>query len=408
MLLRVRQLTWKQWAFKVLPVAAASGFEVGTSTLGLQNMPVGAHTMIRSTVPIFVLLFSVGMGLQEFRWGLLAVVLLVSGGVTLLVSGQTSDGHHDNFPIDGLLLTLLSGVLAGLKWTLAQVLLQGRGLYGKGPLTAGEHIDPFTLLHYMSLSSALSLIPFVLALEWGALREMAETFTGERMTKTALLVVAASLLALVLVLTEFSFIKRVSSLSLCIIGVVKELLLVSFSVGVLGEHLGGRTGLGFFVTAVGVSLYKLIPKGPRKARYEAAADNEPLEGEGEGQRGEGGAATRPTSPSPTRKARTGERGHGGATRQGEGRLHCGGEEGGFFREGPGEASSSSSSSSSSSARSSIFSAGRHDKEGPRRTDDARARASGRLRPAAARGRQRLKGKKEGSRNLLLLLLPIIR
>lgn len=81
-----------------------------------------------------------------------------------------------------------------------------------------------------------------------------------------------------------------------------------------------------------VSFFDDLP-----ARYEAAADNEPLEGEGEGQRGEGGAATRPTSPSPTRKARTGERGHGGATRQGEGRLHCGGEEGGFFREAPGEA-----------------------------------------------------------------------
>lgn len=38
--------------------------QVGTSTLGLQVMNVGIHTMVRSTVPIFVLLFSVGLGLQ--------------------------------------------------------------------------------------------------------------------------------------------------------------------------------------------------------------------------------------------------------------------------------------------------------------------------------------------------------
>ncbi|CAN0507784.1 unnamed protein product, partial [Scytosiphon promiscuus] len=31
-------------------------------------MNVGVHTMVRSTVPIFVLLFSVGMGLQVRGW----------------------------------------------------------------------------------------------------------------------------------------------------------------------------------------------------------------------------------------------------------------------------------------------------------------------------------------------------
>lgn len=48
------------------------------------------------------------------------MVLLVSGGVSLLFSGQ----KHDNevtFPMYGFLLTLLSGMLAGLKWTLSQV-----------------------------------------------------------------------------------------------------------------------------------------------------------------------------------------------------------------------------------------------------------------------------------------------
>lgn len=37
-----------------------------------------------------------------------------------------------------------------------------------------------------------------------------------------------------------------------------------FSVGLLGEHLSGRTGVGFAVTMVGVTLYKLVPKGPPK------------------------------------------------------------------------------------------------------------------------------------------------
>lgn len=62
--------------------------------------------------------------LQDFRLGLLAVVLLVSGGVSLMFSGQETDQQAD-LPIDGFLLTLLSGMLAGLKWTLSQVYAGG-------------------------------------------------------------------------------------------------------------------------------------------------------------------------------------------------------------------------------------------------------------------------------------------
>lgn len=39
--------------------------------------------------------------------------------------------------------------------------------------------------------------------------------------QTAVMIAGASMLALILVLTEFTFIRKVSSLSLCIIGVVK-------------------------------------------------------------------------------------------------------------------------------------------------------------------------------------------
>ena len=41
-----------------------------------------------------------------------------------------------------------------------------------------------------------------------------------------------------------------------------------WSVGVRGEHLSNRTGLGFLVTMVGVTLYKLVPKGPPKGERE--------------------------------------------------------------------------------------------------------------------------------------------
>lgn len=51
--------------------------------------------------------------------GLFVVVVMVSAGVSLLSVGE----HHDleHFPVVGFGLTLLSDVLAGLKWTMSQV-----------------------------------------------------------------------------------------------------------------------------------------------------------------------------------------------------------------------------------------------------------------------------------------------
>lgn len=66
--------------------------------------------------------------MQEFRCGLLAVVLLVSGGVSLMFSGNQGSADQPDLPMEGFLLTLLSGMLAGLKWTLSQVRCCRRGV----------------------------------------------------------------------------------------------------------------------------------------------------------------------------------------------------------------------------------------------------------------------------------------
>lgn len=53
------------------------------------------------------------------RLALILVVIMVSCGVAFLSSGEHED--LDPFPFESFLLTLFSGVLAGLKWTLSQV-----------------------------------------------------------------------------------------------------------------------------------------------------------------------------------------------------------------------------------------------------------------------------------------------
>ena len=62
-------------------------------------------------------------------WGLAAVVSIISLGLFLLVTGETE------FNLVGFLMVMIAAALAGLRWTITQVLLQGDKNHGMNMLT---------------------------------------------------------------------------------------------------------------------------------------------------------------------------------------------------------------------------------------------------------------------------------
>lgn len=78
-------------------------------------------------------------------WHLAGVVAIISCGLVLLVYGETA------FDLTGFVLVMSASMLSGLRWTITQVLLQGKpGASGHGAsggpieillhLTPGEHV----------------------------------------------------------------------------------------------------------------------------------------------------------------------------------------------------------------------------------------------------------------------------
>lgn len=61
-------------------------------------------------------------------WDLAGVVCVISIGLMLLVAGEV------DFHLVGFLLVMTASALAGLRWTITQVLLQGSNATGHGEL----------------------------------------------------------------------------------------------------------------------------------------------------------------------------------------------------------------------------------------------------------------------------------
>ena len=78
------------------------------------------YVMCKSTTPIFLLIFAIAWGIEKPSWGLAGVVTVITGGLLLLVAGETQ------FDLVGFILVMTAAMLAGLRWTITQVLLQGK------------------------------------------------------------------------------------------------------------------------------------------------------------------------------------------------------------------------------------------------------------------------------------------
>lgn len=78
--------------------------------------------MTKSTCIIFILAFSLSFGLEKRRPSLIAVVTLIAIGLFLFTYQSTQ------FNLEGFLLVLSASALAGLRWTLAQLVMQRKEL----------------------------------------------------------------------------------------------------------------------------------------------------------------------------------------------------------------------------------------------------------------------------------------
>ena len=148
------KMTWKEWSVQALPNGVATvgpcrcrlasqfvalslvrplvfplvfplfyrqGLDIGLSNTSLAFVSLSFYTMLKSTTPLFLLLFAILMGLERMSWRLAGVIAVISLGLFLLVEGE----DESEFSLAGFFMVLSASALAGLRWAITQVLLQG-------------------------------------------------------------------------------------------------------------------------------------------------------------------------------------------------------------------------------------------------------------------------------------------
>ncbi|KFM57013.1 Solute carrier family 35 member C2, partial [Stegodyphus mimosarum] len=96
--------------------------------------------MTKSTCIIFILGFSLLFGLEKKRYSLIVVVVLIAAGLFMFTYQSTQ------FNLEGFLLVLSASFLAGLRWTLAQMVVQRKELGLGNPVDMIYHVQPWMVI----------------------------------------------------------------------------------------------------------------------------------------------------------------------------------------------------------------------------------------------------------------------
>ncbi|KAF9426320.1 Triose-phosphate Transporter [Podila epigama] len=236
------RVTFHSYVTQVVPCAIAAALEIGMANASLMYITLSFYTMIKSSTPIWVLVFAFFFRLEKPRLSLILIIGVIVVGVVLTVAGETQ------FDMTGFILVLLASVMSGLRWSMTQMLLQKDALGMDNPVATLYYISPIMFV----LMSILSLIvedPFV---EFG---QSAFFSTLQDGMVTLLLVSGGGLLAFAMTVAEFKLIKNTGTVTLSVAGISKEIVIISLSMLIFGDRLTFVNLLGLFVSIAGIMAY---------------------------------------------------------------------------------------------------------------------------------------------------------
>jgi drug/metabolite transporter (DMT)-like permease len=270
----------------------------------LTLLSVSYHTIIKSSTPAVVLVLGLALGLERFRWLTCFAVLSVIAGQLVASLENVTPEYSDKEKMHlGIILCCAAVLASGCKWVSMQILLSGSGASGGafgqqkhayGPLASLLYTQPLVGAFEVSshqvtlcraaprlaprtshlaprtsqilavalqdkMGSALPRVPCVsqaiLAVSIEGSTVIGLSLPQNEIASIAMMVLAVAGLLSIMLIAEYTVVRLTSSLTMTVLGSIKEIGLFVFSTVVFGEVLTGANMAGFIMCTVGLLLY---------------------------------------------------------------------------------------------------------------------------------------------------------
>lgn len=210
--------------------------------------------MVKSSAPVFVVLFAFLFGIEKPSIRLVAVIGVIVFGVFLSVS------HQAEFDLTGYLLIQFAAIFSGLRWALIQVLLEKEEIGMNNPLSTSLYLSPVM---------ATSIFTACLGLEnIASLPSLSFFETPASSLNMSIILILGGILAFLMLIAEYRLISVTSVVTFCVAGIFKEILTIMLSVGFFRDQLTALNIAGIVISLIGIGGYNYLRHQEKKENYE--------------------------------------------------------------------------------------------------------------------------------------------
>ncbi|CAB0035354.1 unnamed protein product [Trichogramma brassicae] len=180
---------------------------------------------------------------NTYSWSLAGIVFMISGGLVMFTYKSTS------FDLIGFLLCLLASLTSGIRWTVAQLIMQKSKLGLRNPIDMMYYMQPWMLLAITPVAMVIEgpkVYRGLLNVDWN------DTLL---ITTTAFAVIGGAVLAFSMEVMEFLVVTHNSSLTLSISGIFKEICILVIAYEWKGDRMNGLNFVGLLMCLGGIILH---------------------------------------------------------------------------------------------------------------------------------------------------------
>jgi len=235
------KLTIKNFFLNVFPCGAATGLDIGLSNTSLKNITLTFYTMIKSSTPVFVLLFAFLFSLEKPSFKLIGIIIIIVSGVFIMVMEETE------FNIYGFLEVVIATVLGGLRWSMTQILLQKESLGLTNPIITNYYLTPVM---------AFTVLVFSIAHE-GFFNIIKSAFFSSvfKAIQTIFYMTFGGSIAFLMIVAEYNIIMNTGVVTLSVAGIFKEIIVLVCSHFIFHDTFTTQAVIGLIISLIGIGLY---------------------------------------------------------------------------------------------------------------------------------------------------------
>ncbi|XP_034941807.1 solute carrier family 35 member C2-like isoform X1 [Chelonus insularis] len=239
------RLSWQNILSALAPPGIASGLDIGFSNWAISLITLSLYTMTKSTSIIFILGFALMFKLEKKSWSLVGVVVMISGGLIMFTYKSTQ------FHVLGFSLCLLASLCSGLRWTMAQLIMQKSKLGLSGPIDMMYYMQPWMLIAIIPMAlwfeGEKALIGFR-SIDWNK---------PEHAIWSATAIFIGAILAFNMEVMEFMVVTYTSSLTLAILNILKEICMLVLAFEWKGDEINSLNFFGLLLCLGGILLHAI-------------------------------------------------------------------------------------------------------------------------------------------------------